>query len=68
MGEEFREVENIQNLEGRYADDFRIGYSAYRFVLDFGQSSLESGKMQFHTRVVMVQIMPKPFLKIWAHQ
>lgn len=39
-------------LEGRYANCFKIGQNAFEFVLEFGQFYHESGKENFHTRVI----------------
>lgn len=37
--------------EARYSNIFRIGYNAYEFVFDFGQSH-PPGKEHMHTRIV----------------
>jgi len=47
------ETNEIQDREGRYTDAFRIGHSAYKFVLDFGQFFSQKGKPNFHTRIIM---------------
>ncbi|NIM98496.1 MAG: DUF3467 domain-containing protein [candidate division Zixibacteria bacterium] len=41
-----------RRLEGRYANYFKIGYNAFEFVLDFGQSYPEGEKEKVHTRIV----------------
>lgn len=46
---EFRESEE---LEGRYANAFKVGQNAFEFVIDFGQSYAEGEKECFHTRIV----------------
>jgi len=46
------ELENSEALNGVYADCFRIGHSAYKFVLDFGQFAPDGGEKCFHTRVI----------------
>ena len=38
--------------EGRYADQFRIGYRSCVFVLDFNQSFHEDDGNRVHTRIV----------------
>lgn len=38
--------------KAEYADCFRIGYSAHKFVLDFSQMSHQGKGNMFHTRVV----------------
>jgi hypothetical protein len=39
-------------LEGRYANYFKVGYNALEFILDFGQFYAESQRAQFHTRII----------------
>ena len=39
------------DLEGRYANFFRIGYNAYEFVIDFGQEYPPDPE-RIHTRIV----------------
>ena len=46
------ESEDNEVLNGVYADCFRIGHSAYKFVLDFGQFTPDGGEKCFHTRVI----------------
>ncbi len=53
LEEKASETDETQDREGRYADAFRIGHSAYRFVLDFGQFSSPKGKTHFHTRIIV---------------
>jgi hypothetical protein len=37
--------------EARYANNFRVGYNAYEFILDFGQYH-PPGNEHMHTRIV----------------
>ncbi len=46
-------MENSSGLKEGYADCFRIGHSAYKFVFDFGQYNAEAEKPIFSTRVIM---------------
>ena len=39
-------------LEGRYANHFKVGHNAFEFLLDFGQFYAESPRAQFHTRII----------------
>lgn len=39
-------------LEGRYANYFKVGHNAFEFLLDFGQFYAESQRVQFHTRII----------------
>lgn len=41
-----------EELEGRYANTFKVGQNAFEFVIDFGQSYIESKREIFHTRIV----------------
>jgi hypothetical protein len=56
------ESEDSGALNGVYADCFRIGHSAYKFVLDFGQEGPEKPTAIFHTRIVMGPDDAKVFL------
>lgn len=40
------------DLEGRYANYFKVGYNAFEFVLYFGQYYPEDEGAQLHTRIV----------------
>ena len=53
MKEEVKEENPRLTLEGRYADAFQVGQSAYKFVLDFGQYEQEEEMTNFHTRVIL---------------
>lgn len=39
-------------LEGRYANYFKIGHNAFEFLLDFGQLYPGNGEPQLHTRII----------------
>ena len=39
-------------IHGRYANFFRVGSTAFEFLLDFGQFYLGGGEAQVHTRIV----------------
>lgn len=39
------------DIEGRYANQFRIGFNSYEFVLDFGQE-YPPGPERVHTRII----------------
>jgi len=61
-----QEDENPQNpgsFEGRYANAFQVGHSAFEFLLDFGQVSPESEQVQFHTRIITGPVYAKAFLE-----
>ena len=52
MEQDFFEDENDGTLKAEYADCFRIGHSAHKFVIDFGQMSHEGKGKKFHTRLI----------------
>jgi Protein of unknown function (DUF3467) len=52
MNEECRGDDEGEDLEGRYANYFKVGHNAFEFVLDFGQFYPESGQPRLHTRIV----------------
>lgn len=39
-------------LDGRYANYFEVGYNAFEVILDFGQLYSDTGKAQVHTRII----------------
>jgi hypothetical protein len=53
------------DLEGRYANYFKVGYNAFEFVLDFGQHYTEDEDKgaQLHTRIVTGPIYAKALLE-----
>lgn len=55
-------IEN-HKLEGKYANYFAVGFSAYEYVFDFGQSYSENEGAELYTRVVLSPVHAKNFLK-----
>ncbi|HEV2860968.1 MAG TPA: DUF3467 domain-containing protein [Pyrinomonadaceae bacterium] len=55
--------EGAPDLEGRYANYFKVGYNAFEFVLDFGQCYAEDEGAQLHTRIVTGPSYAKGLLK-----
>jgi hypothetical protein len=51
-------------LEGHYANCFKVGHNAFEFVLDFGQFYAESSRAQFHTRIITSPIYAKALLRV----
>jgi Protein of unknown function (DUF3467) len=49
---EHQDSHAAHDLEGRYANYFKVGYNAFEFVLDFGQYYTEDEGAQLHTRIV----------------
>ncbi len=62
--EKASETNEIQDREGRYADAFRIGHSAYKFVLEFGQVDSEHESTHFHTQVIIGPDSANDFLEM----
>lgn len=62
------ETNETQDREGRYADAFRIGHSAYKFVFDFGQFFLKKGNRIFTQESSWARIMPRPSLQCLNNQ
>jgi hypothetical protein len=48
-----RELPDSHNMEGRYANFFRVGQNAFEFIVDFGQFYPGTRKGSFHTRIIM---------------
>jgi hypothetical protein len=53
---------DTKELEGQYANHYRVGHNAFEFVLDFGQSYEEYGKARFHTRIITSPAYAKELL------
>jgi len=51
-------------LEGRYANYFKVGHNAFEFLLDFGQFYAESQRAQFHTRIITNPISAKSLFEL----
>ena len=51
-------------LEGRYANYFELGFTAFEFLLDFGQFDEDSESAIRHTRIVTNPTSAKVFLKM----
>jgi hypothetical protein len=51
-----------KELEGRYANYFKVGHNPFEFLLDFGQLYAESQQAQFHTRIITNPTYAKAFL------
>lgn len=49
-------------LEGRYANYFKVGYNAYEFLLDFGQYYKEEESAQLHSRIITSPVYAKTLL------
>ena len=63
MNDESGESQDLGQLEGRYANYFKVGHNAFEFVLDFGQYYPENGEAQFHTRIISNPVYTKALLQ-----
>lgn len=64
MNKERASSEEARDLEGRYANYFKIGYNAFEFVLDFGQLYNGDERAQFHTRIITSPAYVKRVLEL----
>ena len=51
------------DIDGLYADFMHVGYNAYQFVMDFGQS-VTSAAERTHTRIITSPAQAKHFLEV----
>jgi hypothetical protein len=63
MGDEHKECQDANPLEGKYANYFEVGYNAFEFILDFGQLYSEGEEPQLHTRIITSPAYAKALLE-----
>ena len=51
-----------ENLQGRYANYFKVGHNAFEFVVDLGQHYGDDENLQLHTRIVTSPVYAKRLL------
>lgn len=51
-----------QNLQGRYANYFKVGHNAFEFVVDLGQYYGDDENLQLHTRIITGPVYAKRLL------
>jgi hypothetical protein len=54
----------VGSLEGKYANHLAVGYNAYEFIFDFGQSYSENNHAELYTRIITCPAHAKELLKI----
>lgn len=59
MSPEDKAPQQVEQLEGHYANYFQVGHNAFEFLLDFGQFYPESTGARFHTRIVTNPVYAK---------
>jgi len=52
-----------EQLEGKYANYFKVGYNAFEFVIDLGQLYSENGGAHLHSRIITSPIYAKALLE-----
>ena len=52
------------NVEGKYANDFAVGFNACEFVIDFGQRYSDHEEAELSTRIVTSPAHAKILQKI----
>ena len=55
--------DSVQPMVGRYANCFQVGYNAFEFLLDFGQS-YETGRTVIHTRIILLPSYAKDLAEL----
>ena len=61
-----RETEALQEQtkpEARYANNFKVGFNAFEFLLDFSQLYPENGHGRTHTRIITSPVYAKALLR-----
>jgi hypothetical protein len=53
-----------EELQGQYANHYRVGYNAFEFLIDFGQLYEGENKARFHTRIISNPNYIKELLEI----
>lgn len=56
--------DNPGNLEGHYANCFKIGHNAFEFLIDFGQVVEESARAKLTSRIVIHPHAAKELFRI----
>lgn len=54
---------DASQLEGKYANYFKVGHNALEFVIDFGQFYVDNGEVRLHTRIVTNPTYAKAMLE-----
>jgi hypothetical protein len=57
MGDESSDAPDVK--DGRYANFFKVGYSEFEFLVDFGQLFQQGDTPHLHTRIVTGPVFAK---------
>ena len=52
------------SIQGSYANFYEIGFNAFEFVLDFGQTFSETEEAELFTRIILPPILAKSLFDI----
>lgn len=62
------DLEGTDDLEGRYANYFKVGHNAFEFIVDFGQLFEDSvDRETIHSRIVTSPAYAKRLLRTLSH-
>ncbi len=64
MNREGEPPKQAGQIEGRYANFFQVGHTAFEFLIDFGQLYPDVRGEQFHTRIVTSPTYAKELLRL----
>ena len=64
MNYERGDFQDEEQIEGRYANYFKVGQNAFEVLIDFGQFYPNGGNEYFHTRIVSSPYYANVLLKI----
>jgi len=56
-------LRETNNLEGQYANYFKVGHNAHEFVIDFGQYYPENDQAELYTRIITSPAYAKSLLE-----
>lgn len=63
MCHEREHCQDASQLQGKYANYFKVGHNALEFVIDFGQFYVDNGEVRLHTRIVTNPTYAKAMLE-----
>jgi hypothetical protein len=56
--------EESSNIEGKYANYFKVGHNAFEFIVDFGQLFAEASQEKVHTRIITSPTYARELLEV----
>jgi len=64
MSSQSEPSKQVEQIEGRYANFFQVGHTAFEFLIDFGQLYPDVKEEQLHTRIVTSPTYAKELLRL----